>query len=125
MNAALAEATETLPWTEGAYCVVEKIEGYFQAQADLTRMEDGTWWVARVIVPQRFRGRGYGTKVMRRVAEWADAHGFILILEARPYDGEWWLDRLIAFYEAAGFCVDAMGVGDALMTRFPQPAFRA
>jgi GNAT superfamily N-acetyltransferase len=76
---------------------------------------ENAWRIARVNVPQGYRGQGVGSQLMNEICADADAAGVTLTLEPIPYDGPERLDDLVRFYERFGFTLSAEG-----MTRLPQ-----
>jgi ribosomal protein S18 acetylase RimI-like enzyme len=92
---------------------------YFDAEhnaiADLVCPGELTafWTITRINVPQKYRGqkqrgRGVGTKLLRRILADADAEGVELALEVSPSDG---LDyvQLTAWYRRHGFRSTSFG----------------
>ena len=72
------------------------------AIADLCAFVDGAWLVCRINVPSGYRGQGYGTELLRRVCEEADAEEVVLVLEVNAY-GDLNDDQLREWYSRYGF----------------------
>jgi len=83
------------------HCYIEQI-GIIPAIADLTMVDERTWELNRVNVPQLQRGQGHGSRLLRRVLEEADADDVTIWLyphSSGPLDN----DDLIAWYRRHGF----------------------
>lgn len=83
------------------------------ASADLCVMADeildedlkskGDWYYFnRIFVPTKHRNKGFGTKLMTQIADWADTCKINIYNDVSPYDEER-LDDLIRFYSKYGF----------------------
>jgi GNAT superfamily N-acetyltransferase len=72
-----------------------------------------------VLVPAKFRGRGLGTALVRRLLRLADAVGKPVHTTARPIGRSTpdTLSRLVLYYERLGFHVLQRGVASVLMRR--------
>lgn len=75
-----------------------------------------------VLVPAKFRGRGLGTALVRRLLRLADAAGKPVHTTARPIGRSTpdTLNRLVLYYERLGFDVLQRGVASVHMCR-PAP----
>lgn len=62
----------------------------------------GTWVISRINIPERFRGMGHGSKLLKRIVAQADAEGVILGLTINPY-GAMDYEDLEAWYIRYGF----------------------
>lgn len=73
--------------------------------------------ISRINTPMEFRGRGIGSRLLKRVCADADAEGIVLELFVSPSDGldE---DELHAWYSRHGFVSDPE-VGKFFMVRKP------
>jgi GNAT superfamily N-acetyltransferase len=84
--------------------------------AEADHIEDGRWWIARVLVqPKEMRGQGVGTAMLKRLIELVKANG-CKCLQVCPggYDDD---PRAIKFYKKNGFVpADDKGL---LEIRFP------
>ena len=75
------------------------------AIADLTNPGDflpGTRTITRINVPEAYRGKGFGTALLRMITDAADADGVILSLEINP-SGPLDYDALRDWYVRNGF----------------------
>jgi len=90
------------------------------AIADLSLQPDGAWYINRINVPEEFRGKGYGTRLLKQVLQDADAEGAILLLDPVPSGG---LSRreLTDWYLRYGFEIRPRpGDGLGLLERVPK-----
>jgi GNAT superfamily N-acetyltransferase len=65
-------------------------------------------WIARIFVPHRHQGKGYGSKMLRAFCEWCDANQRTALLDINPY-GRLDEDALIAWYFRHGFRMQGNG----------------
>lgn len=91
-----------------------------RAIADLVAPNELTsyWTITRINVPHEHRGKGLGTKLLRRILEDADKAFVILALEPSPSDGLNY-DQLTAWYSRHGFELTQSGY----MLRSPRCQF--
>ncbi len=68
------------------------------------------YWVARINVCPRMRGKGFGKQLMTEVCEWLDVNGFASVIGVSSY-GEMNNDELQFFYEKFGFVFDSRQIG--------------
>jgi GNAT superfamily N-acetyltransferase len=91
-----------------SYIIKDPDKGIFAAAiADVVKMPvDSTrreyYVITRINVMERYRGQGYGTKILNQILEDADAEGVTLYLEPSP-SGGLSLEELKAWYERHGF----------------------
>lgn len=64
--------------------------------------EPGVYWITRVNVPRGYRGRGFGTHLLRLVTNWADEHGLVLKLTIQE-SGGLTTKQLESWYKRYGF----------------------
>ena len=62
-------------------------------------------WFSRLNVPEKLRGKGYGTKLMKQLVAWLDKNQINLVNGVSPY-GDWSLKQTLKFYEKYGFVSD-------------------
>lgn len=74
--------------------------------------------ITRINVMERYRGQGYGSKILNMILEDADKEGVVLFLEPTP-SGGLSEKELKAWYERHGFSYDAWH-----MRRLPNKAER-
>ena len=60
------------------------------------------WWVGKVFVKKKYRSTGFGTTIMKAVAEVADGEGVTLKLRIHP-TGDLTVRQLAAWYRRLGF----------------------
>lgn len=90
------------------------------AIADISPFRDG-FMLNRINVPERHRGNGYGSRLLKRVLAEADTVGAKLYLEPLP-SGPLGLLALVDWYERHGFVRHADVNGHWLyMVRAPAP----
>ncbi len=72
-----------------------------------------------VMVPSRFRGRGIGTLLVRRLLLLADALGKPVVTTARPIGRSTpeALEHLVAYYSRLGFQISQRGLTSVKMCR--------
>lgn len=71
--------------------------------ADLSLLEDDDLYLlTRINVPRQHRGKGHGSKLLRRILEDADRERSTIVLEIAPSDGLNH-DQLKSWYERHGF----------------------
>ena len=96
--------------------------------ADLSEMQTSSWiplpdetwyYFNRLVIPTKFRNRGNGHKLMKKVIEWADQNKISIYLDASPYDGPEALPKLISFYFKHGFTLWQYNVMLRLATNMP------
>ena len=79
----------------------------------------GSFSIDTVMVPAAHRSKGIGTKLIRHILILADQLGKQVRLSARPIGdtSEERLQRLIAYYQRFGFCLEDRGNSIAYMVR--------
>lgn len=81
-----------------------------------------SYYIQNFVTIRPLRNKGYATALLNRMVKWADKIGATLKLHAAPFDNEpLKLDRLIQFYEKAGFAVTERRQYSAKMERIPTP----
>jgi len=113
------------------------IDRYYPSSADVTN--DGCslalfkdnfdgkadWRIVKVHTEPKLQGRGYATRLMLRMAKWADKRGITLRLTAAPFwNSPLSLEKTMAMYVKVGFVVDPEGRSGRTwqdMIRFPRP----
>lgn len=60
------------------------------------------WTITRINIPEKSRGNGYGSRLLRRITDDADAEVVKLVLEPFP-SGPLDYDALVAWYTRHGF----------------------
>lgn len=68
------------------------------------------YWVARINVCPRMRGKGFGKQLMTEMCEWFDKNGFASVIGVGSY-GEMTNDELSSFYKKFGFVFDKHMIG--------------
>ena len=76
------------------------------AVLDVSEMNPDTFIINRINVPKKFRGRGYGSKLLKEICEVADREKIKLMLEINPY-GELTRKDLERWYHEYGFKVNS------------------
>jgi GNAT superfamily N-acetyltransferase len=84
------------------------------AIADVMPLVTGGHYVNRINVPQRFRGKGYGSRLLNMILEDADNERTMLVLEPSASGGLSQED-LIEWYQRHGFVFRSKGV----LLRYP------
>lgn len=79
-----------------------RIDSISLAILDVVDCEDGVFHITRISVPEKHRGRGFGSKVLRECTEDADRESVTLSLEVLT-SGDMTEDDLRAWYARHGF----------------------
>lgn len=80
-------------------------------EVELYKERPKRFFITGVSVRGKYRGLGYGVKMMKSVGKFADKKGWTLSLEAYPH--------LVHFYNLVGFKVYKINERRAYMTRKP------
>jgi ribosomal protein S18 acetylase RimI-like enzyme len=85
-------------------CYFKVLDPMHIAIADLVRPGELTrsWTITRINVPHKYRGHGFGSELLRRICNDADADQVSLRLEVSPSDGPDY-DELTEWYWTYGF----------------------
>lgn len=67
--------------------------------------EDNTYYFNRILVQPRFRGKGYGSKLLEKLLKEFNKKGYKLICEINPY-GPLNYEQLKSWYKRHGFVED-------------------
>lgn len=95
-----AETPEGAPWYRAIYAGDEPV-GFVMLSWNVTPQPGiiGPWFLWRLLIDERFQGRGFGRGALRLVVELIRAEGATELLTSyQPGDGEPW-----PFYERFGF----------------------
>ena len=95
-----AETPEGAPWYRAIYAGDEPV-GFVMLSWNVTPQPGiiGPWFLWRLLIDERFQGRGFGREALRLVVELIRAEGATALLTSyQPGDGEPW-----PFYEKFGF----------------------
>jgi len=95
-----AETPEGAPWYRAIYAGDEPV-GFVMLSWNVTPQPGiiGPWFLWRLLIDERFQGRGFGRGALRLVVELIRAEGATELLTSyQPGDGEPW-----PFYEKLGF----------------------
>ena len=95
-----AETPEGAPWYRAIYAGDEPV-GFVMLSWNVTPQPGiiGPWFLWRLLIDERFQGRGFGRGALRLVVELIHAEGATELLTSyQPGDGEPW-----PFYEKLGF----------------------
>ncbi len=95
-----AETPEGAPWYRAIYAAEEPV-GFVMLSWNVTPQPGiiGPWYLWRLLIDERFQGRGYGRAALRRVIDLIRAEGASELLTSyQPGIGEPW-----PFYEKLGF----------------------
>jgi diamine N-acetyltransferase len=95
-----AETPEGAPWYRAIYAGDDPV-GFVMLSWNVTPQPGiiGPWFLWRLLIDERFQGRGYGREALRLVVELIRAEGATELLTSyQPGDGEPW-----PFYEKLGF----------------------
>jgi diamine N-acetyltransferase len=94
------ETPEGAPWYRAIYAGEEPV-GFVMLSWNVTPQPGiiGPWFLWRLLIDERYQGRGYGRQALRRVVELIRAEGATELLTSyQPGVGEPW-----PFYEKLGF----------------------
>lgn len=86
-------------------CYIVEMPDKCIAIADLTRFGDmlpGTTTITRINVPEKYRGQGFGSQLLKQITDDADKDQVILSLEILP-SGPLDYDQLRDWYVRYGF----------------------
>jgi diamine N-acetyltransferase len=95
-----AETPEGNPWYRAIYAGDEPV-GFVMLSWNVTPQPGirGPWFLWRLLIDERYQGRGYGRAALRLIVEVIRAEGATELLSSyHPGDGEPW-----PFYEKFGF----------------------
>jgi len=95
-----AETPEGAPWYRAIYAGDDPV-GFVMLSWNVTPQPGiiGPWFLWRLLIDERFQGRGFGREALRLIVELIRAEGATELLTSyQPGDGEPW-----PFYEKFGF----------------------